>query len=120
MAARFHPLDLPTRLHDFLQNYAQRIKTYREEGDITTQQHLDQFNDFIDLEEVDYEDVKIRLFAQSFFDEVKKWFRNLPLGSIQNFQQFEYVFIGKWEDRKNPLQLLTQYNNLKRGHDEDV
>lgn len=89
MDARFAPLDLPTQLHDFPQNYAQIIKTYEAKGDITTQQHLDQFNVFIDLEEVDHEDVKMILFAKSFSSDAKKWFRSLPIRSILNFKEFE-------------------------------
>ena len=77
MAARFAPLVLPAQLHDLPQAYSQRIKTYGVEGDITTQQHLDMFNDFFNLEEVDHEDAKLRQFAQSFSGEVKKWFRGL-------------------------------------------
>lgn len=63
MANQFSPLVLPTQLHSLLDNYAQRIRKFRAEGDITAQQHLDKFLDFIDLEEVDYEDVKMRLFS---------------------------------------------------------
>jgi len=66
MAARFSPLVLPSQLHGLPQNYSKRIKTYNAEGYITTQQHLDRFNYFIDLEEVDYKDAKMSLFAQSF------------------------------------------------------
>jgi hypothetical protein len=46
----FSQLALPDALHDLLQNYAHRIKQLDAEGDITTQQHLDIFTDFIDLE----------------------------------------------------------------------
>lgn len=108
MAARFAPLVLPAQLHDLPQEYSQRIKTYGPKGDITAQQHLDRFSDFYDLEEVDYEDAKLRLFAQSFLGEVKKWFRGLQARSIHDFQQFETVFLGKWEQKRNYLQLLTQ------------
>ena len=38
-----------------------------KEGDISTEQHLDRFNDFCDLEEVDYEDAKMILVSQSFY-----------------------------------------------------
>jgi hypothetical protein len=65
MAARFAPLSLPAQLHDFPQNYNQRIKLYDVEGNASAQKHLDWFNDFFDLEEVDYEDVKMRLCMQS-------------------------------------------------------
>jgi len=66
MAARFEPLVLATQLHDLPRACSTRIKTYHSEEDITTQQHLDRFNDFCDLEEVDHEDAKLRIFAQSF------------------------------------------------------
>jgi hypothetical protein len=72
MIARFTLLVLLDALHELPQNYVQRIKQFDVEGDITTQQHLDRFIDFIDIEEVDYEDVKMRLFSQSFSGEVRK------------------------------------------------
>ena len=50
MVARITPLVFPTQLHDLPQGYSQRIKTDGAEGDISTQQHLDRFNDFCDLD----------------------------------------------------------------------
>ncbi len=41
-------------------------------------------NDFTDLEEVDDDDVKLRLSAQSLAGEVRKWYRGLATGSIAN------------------------------------
>jgi hypothetical protein len=93
---------------------------YDVEGNVSAQKHLDWFNDFVDLEEVDYEDEKMRLFAQSLAGEVRKWFRSLPTTSIQNFEAFETSFLAKWGDKKNPLQFLTHYNNMRRSHDETV
>ena len=84
MANIFSPLALLANLHDLPQGYAQRLKQFGAEGDITTQQHLGRFLDFCDMEEIDYEDVKMRLFAQSLFGEAKKWFRTLPACSIIN------------------------------------
>ena len=120
MVARFTPLVLLAQLHDLPQGYPQRIRTFGAEGDITAQQHLDRFNDFLDIEEVVHEDAKMRLLAQSFVGEVKKWFRGLAAGSLHNFQEFETTFLRKWECKKNFFQLLTQYNNLKRGSIEFV
>jgi hypothetical protein len=64
---------------------------------------LDWFNDFVDLEEVDHEDAKLRLFAQSLSGEVKKWFKTLLASSILNFVSFETLFLAMWGDKKNPL-----------------
>ena len=71
------------------------------EGDIIAQQDLDRFKGFCDLEQVDYEDAKTRLFAQSFSRDVKKWFRGLQARSICNFQEFEAIFLRKWEHARN-------------------
>ena len=51
MDARFSPLDLPVVLHDLPHNYSQRITLFDGEGNFTTKQHVDRFDEFIDLEE---------------------------------------------------------------------
>ena len=72
VAARFAPLALPLNLHDLPMNYAQRIALCDGEGNVSARYHVDKFDDFIDLEEVDDEDVKMQLFTQSFSREAKK------------------------------------------------
>jgi hypothetical protein len=101
------------------QNYSQRIKLYDVEGNVSAQKHLDWFNDFVDLEEVDYADMKMRLFAQSFAGEVRKWFKSLRLQVFET-SPHSRPFITRWGDKKNPLQLLTQYNNMKKAPEETV
>jgi hypothetical protein len=120
MVARFAPLILLAQLHDLPQNYSQRIKLYNVEGNVSSKRHLYWFNDFVELEEVDYADTKMRLFAQSLSGEVRKWFKSLSATSIQDFVAFETSFITRWEDKKNPFQLLMQYNNMKRALEETV
>jgi hypothetical protein len=63
MVSRFSPLVLPTQLHEFPQNYSQRINLYDIEGNVSAQKNMDWFNNFIDLEEVYHVDMKMRLFA---------------------------------------------------------
>jgi hypothetical protein len=63
MATRFTPLILSTQLHDFPHNYSQQIRLYDVEGNVSAHRHLDWFNDYVDLEEVDYANAKLRLFA---------------------------------------------------------
>jgi hypothetical protein len=46
------------------------------------------FEDFLDLYEVEDDDVYIRMFALSLQGKVKNWFKNLPDASIRNFHQF--------------------------------
>ena len=63
MASMFSPLDLLAQLHDLPQNYSQRIKSYDAEENASAWKYLDWLNDFFDLDEVDHEDEKVRLFA---------------------------------------------------------
>ena len=84
------------------------------EGNFTAQHHVDRFNDFIDLEEVDYDAANMMSFAQSLSGEAKKWFKHIPIISIPNFDDFQTLFLDRWEDKKNPPQILAQYNNLKK------
>jgi hypothetical protein len=120
MEAISSPLVLPSQLHDFPWEYNLRIKLYDVEGSVSAQKHLDWFNDFIYLKEVDFEDAKMRLFTQSLAGEVRNWFKALSSASIINFESFENSFLAKWGNKKNPLQLLTQYNNMRRSPNETV
>ena len=60
---------------------------------------MGKFDDFIDLEEVDHEDVKMRLFPQSLSREAKKWYKYLPARSIPNFADFHTAFLERWDDK---------------------
>jgi hypothetical protein len=71
MAARYAPLVLASPLHNMPQDYQTRIPQFDGTGTMTAQQHVDKMNDFFDLQEVDEEDVKMRLFSQSLNGQVK-------------------------------------------------
>ena len=40
--------------------------------------------------------------------------------SIQYFSTFKTSFLNKWGDKKNPFQLLKQYNSMKKSLEETV
>ena len=61
------------------------------------------FEDFVDLEEVHYADVKMQLFAQSLSGEAKKWFKDFLAASILTFQAFQNAFLERWDDKQSPL-----------------
>jgi hypothetical protein len=69
---------------------------------------------------VDNADAKMRLFSQSLSGDVRKWFKSLSPTIVQDFIAFETSFLNKWGDKKNPLQLLTQYNNKKKALEETM
>ena len=102
-AARFAPLALPLVLHDLPLNYSQRIALYDGEGNFSAIYHVDRFDNFIDLEEVDDEDTKMRLFAKSLSGEAKKWYKYFPPSSIRSFVGFQTIFLERWDDKQSPL-----------------
>ncbi len=89
---RYSPLALPAILHDMPHNYDQRIQRIGIEGEFTEKQHLAKINDTLDLWEIDDDDMKMRILAQSFTSEVKTWFRGLQAGIIANYVDFERTF----------------------------
>lgn len=64
-------------------------------------------DDFIDLEEVDEDDAKMRLMAQNFCGDVKKWFLGLAACSIDTPQRLNELFLARWQEKKNPLHILA-------------
>ena len=77
-------------------------------------------NEYFDRNEIHDKNVKLRLFAQSLGGEARKWFKSLTPNNINDLQALHQSFLNKWEVRKNPLQILSDYNNLKRNIGESV
>ena len=59
------------------------LKKFNGEDEVSAQQHLVWFDDYCDIENMDHEDIKMRLFALNFSGDVKQWFRSLPNISIR-------------------------------------
>jgi hypothetical protein len=120
MANRYAPLVLPTNLNPMAADYGTKIKQFGGDDDYTVKQHIQWFKDFCELNELDHEDVQMKLFAQSLRTDVKDSFRGLVVGSINTIEGFYAIFRDKWEEKKNSVQMLTIYNQLKRGNDESI
>jgi hypothetical protein len=102
------------------QDYQTRIPQFDSTGALNAQQHVDKMNDFFYLQEVDEADVQMRLFAQILTGDVKKWFKALPTASIADIVAFHGTFLNRWEVKKNPLQILSKYENIRRNQGETV
>ena len=86
----------------------------------TAQQHTKKMTDYFEIYEIGADDVRMRIFVQSLTGEVRTWFRDLPKNSVTNLQALYRTFLNRWEKKKDPLQILSDYGNLKRGTQETV
>lgn len=88
------PLILPTQLLALPQKYGQILPLFHGSLEIIAQHHVDKLIHFIDPEEIDDDDAKIIIIAQSFLGDVKKWFFNLATNFINNSQRLIELFLA--------------------------
>ncbi len=120
MVARYAPLVLPQNLDNMPVDYQSKIPLFDASQGVTTQQHIDWMSDSFDLHKIDAENVTMRLFVQTFGGEVRKWFRSLSARTINSLEALQRQFLDRWEVKKSPLQILSEYENIKRIIGESV
>ena len=117
---RYKPLILPPMLNPLPKDHPEYLPRFDGENGVTAQKHIQAFEDYLNIFEVDHEDDSIRLFALSLQGEVMTWFKTLPEARIPNLQQFSKLFLDRWMIKVNFLLLNEEYNQLKRFPDESV
>jgi len=120
MADRYVPLVLPAQLHAMPKHYQSKIFMFDATGQYTAQQRVNKMTDYFELHEIDESDVQMRLFSQTLAGDVKKWFKGLPANHIVDLVAFHRLFIDRWERKKNPLQILSEYENIRRAPNESI
>jgi hypothetical protein len=69
---RYRPLKLPHILHDFPPNHYKYLPMFDGEPNaITTKKHIQEFEHFIDLFEIDHDNVCMRAFSKSLKGDTK-------------------------------------------------
>lgn len=64
--------------------------------------------------------MRIKIFVQSLTGEVRTWFRSLAANSIPDPGSLYQSFLSRWEKKKDPLHILTEYDTIRRGPQETV
>jgi hypothetical protein len=99
---RYRPLKLPYVLHDFPTKHYKYLPIFDGELDnLTVEKHLQAFEHFIDLFEVEHDDVCMRAFSQSLQGNAKEWFRHLQPESISSWEEMSDVFLKFWGERSH-------------------
>jgi hypothetical protein len=81
---------------------------------LSVENHIQDFEHFNDLFEIEYEDVLMRSFSQSLQGEVKEWYKHLQPKSIGSWEELKNVFLKFWGKRKSLDLHLTEFYAIKR------
>ena len=74
---------------------------------LTAKNHLQAFEHFFDIFEVEHVDVCTRVFSISLEGDAKKWFNHLHPKSISTWEEFSDVFLNFWGERWPLDQILS-------------
>jgi hypothetical protein len=108
IASRYAPLVLPQPLNALpADSYLKQLPKFTGEGDITIEEHLEAFYSFTDDNVIMHADVWMRIFVHSLQGEARKWFKSLPLGSIDGIEALDSVFLRQWGDKKDFMYYMT-------------
>jgi len=99
-------------------DYQSKIIQFDGVGHYTAQRHVNKMTYYFELHGIDIVDVQMILFTQTLADDVRKWFRSLPNNSIDSLEVFQQQCLNRWEKKKNPLQILSEYENISRRLNE--
>jgi hypothetical protein len=90
---RYRPLKLPHIIHEFPPRHYEYLPVFDGElGTITVEKHIQGFEHFIDLFEIDHDDVCMRAFSQSLKGDTKEWFKHLKTETISSWEEFKSIF----------------------------
>jgi len=120
MANRYAPLQLPANPRAMPQDYQTKISYFDSTGFDSARQHTKKIQDYFENSEIDDDGVRMKIFVQSLTGDVRTWFRSLQANSIGDPEALYQTFITRWEKKKDPLHILSEYNTIKRGPQETV
>jgi len=120
VATIYAPLALPSNLHDLPDKYMKSLPKFTREGDLIATEHVELFDQFVDILGIKYEDVYMILFIQNFDGQVRIWFRGLPANSITTYDQLEMAFLRKWGENKDHLYYLIEFGALRKKNSKTV
>jgi len=72
--------------------------------------------DYFENYEIDDDDVRMKIFVQSLTGDVRIWFRALAANSIANPNSIYQTFLNRWEKKKDPLHILSEYDTINEAH----
>jgi hypothetical protein len=66
------------------------------------------------------EDVWMSIFVHSLEGDAMKWFRALPLGSIDDIEALDNSYLRQWGEKKEFMYYMIEFGSLKRKEGESI
>ena len=102
------PFWWPRILDDFPAKHYKYLPEFDGEYEgLTVEKHLQDFEYFLGIFEVEHDDVCMRDFSQSLQGNVKKWLRHLQPESINTWEELSRIFLDFWGERRSLDQILS-------------
>jgi hypothetical protein len=97
-----YPRQMPPKYEKWLPKFNNTDVTSAEE-------HMSNFWAFFQLHPIsdDVEDLVMKLFSTTLYDAARRWYLNLPYGSIKTMDRLEQIFLRRWSIKEDPNMLLT-------------
>jgi hypothetical protein len=110
VVSRYDPLVLPQPVNSLPpRDYLKYMPKFMGEEDITAEEHLVAFYSYADNQNIENEDVWMRVFVQILFCEARKWFRGLAPRSITSIEVMDEPFLRHWGDKNKFLYYITEF-----------
>ena len=87
---------------------------------LTTKKHIQSFENFIELFEIEHDDVSMRAFSRSLQGYAKAWFRHLQPQSISLWDELREDFRRFWGERKSWDILISEFYAMRIMKDETI
>jgi hypothetical protein len=84
------------------------------------EKHVQDFEHFIDLFEVEHDDVCMKTFYQYLQGDAKEWFRHFHPESISSWEELKDAFLKFWGERKSWNQYISEFHAMERHKDETI
>ena len=121
VAARYAPLVMPRPLHALPGgDYQKYLPRFNGQVDTRAEEHWNALFSYADNQNIEAKDVWMRMFVQILNGEGRKWFQELPAGSIDGIEVLGEVFMKQWGDTKDFLYYITEFGALKRKRNESI
>ena len=101
-------------------DYQKYMPKFTGEGDATAEEHVEAFYSYAENLNIEQDDVWTRVFVQSLDGHARKWFKELPAGSVDGIEQLDEVFLRHWGDRRDFSYYITEFGNLRKERNESA